>query len=143
MKNLLFCRCGEGWASWGPFILRVAVGVIFLVHGLQKLTEVGIPTVGGFFGSVGIPAPLFFAYVVTWVEILGGIALILGFLTNLAAVLLAIEMAVALFFVHLPSGFYVNEGGYEFVLLLLAAIVTIGLVGPGRWALDEKFVKRS
>jgi putative oxidoreductase len=140
MKNLLFCRCGPATANWGPTILRVVVGAIFVFHGWQKLSG-GISGVGGFFGSLGVPAPMFFAYVVTWVELLGGIALILGFLSSLATFLLAIDMVAATFLVHLPKGFYASGG--ELVLLLLAAVVTLGLVGPGRWALDDKIRKQS
>lgn len=141
MKNLIFCRVGEKWAKYGPFVLRVVVGTIFAVHGYQKLS-LGAAGVGGFLGSLGVPAPLFFAYVVTYLEFLGGIALVLGFLTRLVSVLLTINMLVALFLVHLPKGFYVNGGGYEFVLSLLAATAALCLTGGGAWSLDDKISRK-
>lgn len=141
MKDLIFCRGGEKWTKYGPFVLRVVVGIVFAVHGYQKIT-MGAAVIAGFFGSVGIPAPLFFAYVVTYVEFLGGITLILGLLTFWASLLLSINMLVALFLVHLPNGFYVNEGGYEFALILLASTVALALMGPGARSLDERVNKK-
>jgi putative oxidoreductase len=142
MKNLLSCCHSEKLAQWAPLVLRIVAGVIFVVHGYQKLSG-GVAGVGGFFASVGILAPLFFAYIVTYVEFLGGIALILGFLTHLAATLLAINMIVAMFVVHLPKGFSVAQGGYEFVLLLLAVLITIGFAGPGSCALDGRLRRKA
>ena len=141
MKNFIFCRCGKKCASCGPLVLRVVTGLIFAVHGFQKFSG-GIEGVGGFFGSLGIPAPLFFAYVVTFVELVGGIALILGFLTHWAAKLLAIDMAFAFFLVHASNGFYVNKGGYEFVLILFAAAVTLMIMGSGSLALDNLMMRK-
>lgn len=139
MKNLLFCRCGEGWAKYGPLVLRLAVGVVFAMHGWQKV-GVTPEAFSMFLASLGVPAPLFFAYVVTYVELLGGLALILGFLTHWAAKLLSINMLVALFLVHFQNGFFLPMG-YEFVLVLLAGSVSLMLTGPGAWALDSKFNK--
>ena len=82
-------------AGWGMAPLRLAVGLVFLMHGGQKLFVFGVAGVAGFFGNLGIPAPMAAAVVVSLVEFLGGIALVLGFLTRWAALLLAINMLVA------------------------------------------------
>jgi len=66
--------------------------------------------------GVGVPLPLFFSVVVTLVEFLGGAALILGLFTRLAAVLLAIDMLVAILTVHLPNGFFASSNGTSFPL---------------------------
>jgi putative oxidoreductase len=137
MKNIIFYRGGGRWTGYGPLVLRVVVGIIFAVHGYQKIT-MGPEAFGGFLSSLGIPAPVFFAYLVTYVEFLGGIALVLGLLTFWSSVLLAIDMLVAILAVHLQSGFYVNQGGYEFALLLLASAVALALMGPGALSGEEK-----
>lgn len=138
MKNILCCcSCSEKSREYGLLVLRVVTGIAFALHGWQKLSG-GIEGVGGFFGSLGIPAALFFAYVVTFVEFIGGIALILGFLTRIASGLLGIVMIVALFLVHLPNGFFVGGGGYEYVLVLLSAVIALSLAGPGAFALEKK-----
>ncbi len=137
MNNSIFCRGEKTCEGWGLFVLRVVTGIIFAVHGYQKLSG-GIEMVGGFFASLGIPAALFFAYVVTFVELLGGIALIIGLFTRWASILLAINMIAALFLVHIGNGFYVSKGGYEFVLILLAATVALFLEGSGCCAVSGK-----
>ena len=129
-------------SAWGFLILRLAVGAVFVMHGWQKLTVMGVGGVAGFFGSLGIPFPEVAALVVTLVELVGGLALILGLGTRLAGALLAINMLVALLLVHLPNGFAVENGGYEFVLVLLAASIFFALSGPGRLSLDARLLAR-
>jgi putative oxidoreductase len=126
--------------DYGLFILRLVVGIIFSVHGYQKLT--GIQGTTGFFSQVGIPLAGFFSYVVGLVELLGGIALILGILVKLASYLLAIDMVAAIIYVHLPNGL-TGQGGYEFPLLLLASIITLILLGKGKLSLQSLFAKKS
>lgn len=137
MKKILCYSHGEKSREYGLFILRLVVGIVFIAHGWQKLSG-GIEGVGGFFGMVGIPAAGFFSYVVTFVEFLGGIALILGVFTSIVSGLLAIDMIVALLVVHLPNGFSVENGGYEFVLTLLATAIALSLTGPGTLSIDSR-----
>jgi putative oxidoreductase len=120
----------------GIAILRIVVGVVFLVHGAQKLFVIHIGPVAHMFGSMGIPAPQVSAVVVTLVEFVGGICLILGIATRWAAILLAIDMAVAVGKVHLHAGFFAPRG-YEFPLTLLAASIALALAGPGSPALRK------
>lgn len=133
------------YASWSTLFLRLGVGVIFLVHGVGKLFNLGPAALGisgtaGFFGSLAIPLPLFFAWVVALVETFGGLAVLLGVLTRYAALLLAIDMLVALLVFHLPKGFSILNGGYEFVLLLLLSCVSLFFGGAGeKWALGKKW----
>jgi putative oxidoreductase len=122
--------------QWGIALLRVVTGVIFFLHGWQKLFEMGHDGVTGFFTSLNIPLPAVAAAIVIAVELLGGLALILGFLTRLVAVPLAIDMLVALVVVH-RAKFFVAEGGYEFVLLLAAASASLFFLGSGAFALDN------
>ena len=127
--------------DFGIAILRMIVGLVFLVHGYQKLFVYGFGGVGASFAKMGIPSPAVFAIIVTLVEFLGGIALLLGLFTRWAALLLAINMLVAVVRVHLPSGFFLPRG-YEYALTLLCANIALILTGPGRPALDRMMGRR-
>ncbi len=130
--------------GWGLAILRVVVGIVFLVHGFQKLFLMGFGGVAGMMEGLGVPAPGLFAVIVTLVELLGGLALILGLFTRVVAIPLAMDMLVATLTVHLPNGFSVlPNGGYEFTLVLLAASVALTVAGPGEAALDRFLAMRT
>jgi len=128
--------------GWGITTLRVVVGIVFLAHGGQKLFVWGFGGMAGFLGQVGIPAPMLAAVVVTLVELLGGLALLLGLFTRWAAIPLAINMAVAILTVHLRAGFFLPNG-YEFALTLLASNVALILLGSGEASLDSLLGKRA
>ena len=128
--------------GWGITTLRVVVGIVFLAHGGQKLFVWGFGGMAGFLGQVGIPAPMLAAVVVTLVELLGGLALLLGLFTRWAAIPLAINMAVAILTVHLRAGFFLPNG-YEFALTLLAANVALILLGSGEASVDRLLEKRA
>jgi len=131
---------GSNRASCGLTILRVVVGIVFLMHGWQKLFTLHFAGVAGFLGQLGVPAPAVMAVVVTLVEFLGGIALILGLFTRWAAWLLAIDMVMAILLVHLKKGFFLP--GIEFALTLLAASVALALAGPGSASVDGVLGKK-
>ncbi|MGP4029502.1 DoxX family protein [Actinomadura sp. 3N407] len=120
----------------GLLIGRLAVGVIFIAHGWQKLTGTGHAGVTGSFDELGIPLPSLAAYYATWVELLGGAALIAGLLMPIAGVLIALNMAGAFWYVHMDNGLFTRDGGYEYVLVLGATALLLALVGAGRFSLD-------
>lgn len=124
--------------DWGLLVLRIAVGAVFAVHGAQKLFLFGIDGTSGFLGSLGVPLPQIAAIVVILVELAGGLALLLGLGTRYVAALLAVDMVVALVTVHLANGFFVDGGGVEFVLVLLASALFFALNGGGRLAVDRR-----
>jgi putative oxidoreductase len=122
-------------------VLRVVLGVTFIMHGGQKLFVFGFAGVAGAFAQMGIPAAGFFGPFVALVEFFGGIAITLGLLTRLAALGVGATMVVAILTVHLKAGFFAPTG-FEFPLSLLAAAVTLVITGAGNFSLDSLVEKR-
>ncbi|WP_025026430.1 DoxX family protein [Caldalkalibacillus mannanilyticus] len=125
----------------GAFILRVVVGLIFFIHGLEKFQN-GVENLAGWFGSIGIPG--FLAYVVTYGELVGGLALILGLGTRLFSLLFGIIMIGAIATVKFPAGLTGNGemAGYEFDLTLLAMSIHLVLNGSSWLSLDSLIRKK-
>jgi len=121
----------------GLLLVRVVTGVVFFMHGWQKLVDNGIGQTQIGFDGMGAPVPDISAVIVTFVELIGGIALILGALTQIAGILLTIDMVSALFIVHIENGFFVANMGYELVFLLGGAALGLALTGPGPFAIDR------
>lgn len=118
-------------ADLGLLLMRLALGAVFIAHGWAKVQ--GIEGVVVFFGSLGLPAVL--AYVVTAIELVAGIAMVLGAFTGVAGVLLAAVMIGALCTAKLGRPLV---GGYELDLALLAMAIGVALIGPGAYSLRKK-----
>ncbi len=125
----------------GLTILRVIVGVVFIAHGAQKVFALGYGGTNQMFTHMGVPVHNVTTAIVMVVELLGGIALVLGIFTRIAAALLAIDMISAIAIVHLKNGFFAPRG-IEFPLTLLAALLALLLAGPGTLALDHRLPRR-
>ncbi|MFI6987282.1 DoxX family protein [Nonomuraea wenchangensis] len=121
-------------------LARIALGVIFLVHGYQKFA-MGIAGTAEFFASAGIPLPGLVAPAVAGLEVAGGLALMIGAALPFAGTLLALDMIGAIVFVPGPHGL-TGDGGYEFVLALAAASLAVGFTGGGAFALDSALTRR-
>lgn len=137
MRMLSFSESNPALASLAPFVLRIATGLIFFMHGWQKLSG-GVDGVTGFLGSLGFPAPAVFAVLLIAAEVAGGALLILGLWTGIAARVLALVAVIAWITVHLGNGFFIGVGGYEFIMLIFASCVALAITGPGRWALGNR-----
>jgi putative oxidoreductase len=121
---------------YAAFFMRLAVGGVFLHHGLQKF-HMGIPAVAGFLHtSVGLPFASLFAVIVMVVETLGAACVILGIFTRGWAACMAVEMVVAILAVQLPRG-----GNFELEGLLLAGALTLMALGDGQLSVAVRFKK--
>jgi putative oxidoreductase len=127
--------------SLAPMALRLAGGAIFVAHGAQKLFGAfggyGLEGTGQFFDSIGLNPGYLMAVLAGAVEFFGGLALLLGWLVRPAAAALAVAMLVAVFAVHLSKGFFLDKGGYEYALAMLALSVSLVFSGGGRASLDR------
>jgi putative oxidoreductase len=112
---------------------RVIVGIIFVVHGWQKVSN--LQGVVDNFGPIG--------YLVTLGEFGGGLGLILGILSRFSAASLIVIMIEAIRRVHLPHGFMVSNGGFEYNLALIGLLTTILLAGPGIFTIGRFFLPKS
>lgn len=133
-------------------LLRLVLGVVFFAHGAQKMLGwfggYGFSGTMGFFtGTMHIPAPL--AFLAIAAEFFGGLGLILGFLTRIAAFGIAVNMVVAIAMVHSGFGFFMNWSGtqkgegIEYHLLVLAATVFLMIRGAGAFSVDRAIATAS
>lgn len=140
--------------DWIPFALRLVIGYGFIAHGMAKLLR-GPDKFAGVLTWMGVPAPSFMAWFVTWVEILGGIAIMIGAFVALISLPLIILHCVAIFGIHIQYGFssvrtigLTPDGpvfappGYEINLLYIAGLIAIILSGAGAWSVDRLITQR-
>ncbi len=126
----------------GLLLARVTTGVIFVAHGYQKVFDTGTQAVTDMVGGLGVPFPEIAGPAVAWIELIGGALLVLGALTPVVGVVLAIDMLVAALLVHAPSGIFVDAGGWELVGALGAAALAIAAAGAGRLSIDHAILGR-
>ncbi|HUL15340.1 MAG TPA: DoxX family protein [Terriglobales bacterium] len=120
-------------------LLRVALGIIFLTHGYPKLAKNSAP-LQAFFVQHGLPS--YFVYVSGVLETFGGALLIIGLFTRWASLLLAIEMAVAIWKVHSGGGILAVHI-YEFPLSLAVACFAVAAIGAGMVSVDHILLRES
>lgn len=116
-------------------LLRVAVGGIFVVHGSMKLGDISGTAAG--FAQAGIPMPELAVYLAILGEFFGGLGLLLGALTPLAAMGPVLVMACAIWFVHRGNGLLNQNNGWEWPLTLLLVCLFFSVHGPGPISIDE------
>ena len=131
--------------DWTLTLLRLVLGVVFFAHGAQKMVGwfggYGFSGTMGYFTHSGIPAPL--AFLAIAAEFFGGIGLLAGFLSRVAAFGIVANMLVAVLRVHLPIGFFMNWSGtqkgegFEYHLLAIAIGIAIMVKGAGCLSMDR------
>src|SRR5215210_4692451 len=138
--GVLFGGSVRGAAGYAPLVVRVLAGVIMAAHGWQKL-QGGPSGFGQALAGLGVPLPELMAYVVTLVELIGGVLLIVGLLSRLAALLLTIDLVVAILLVKVNIGLVSPPDGSgvgaELELALIAGLLVVLLAGPGRGSADQ------
>jgi putative oxidoreductase len=127
--------------AYGPAILRLVVGAVFVAHGAQKLFGVwgggGLTGTAAFFAQLGLEPAYPLAVAAATVEFGGGLLLIVGAYTLFASLALIVQMLVAIWTVHLANGFFLPNG-YEFNLTLIGALACLALTGPGALSIDAR-----
>ncbi len=118
--------------------MRVALGVVFIYAGWFKISNIDMVVSG--FAQAGFP--MLIAYFVAYAEFIGGILLVLGVVVRYVGIILAVIMVVALFKVHFAAGFSLQNGGYEYVLVLLLGALSLVTSGSGKYSLMKVLKKQ-
>jgi putative oxidoreductase len=124
-------------------VLRLGLGVMFMAHGAQKafglFSGPGIDGFSKMLSGLGFSPALFWAYVGAYTELLGGLALVIGFPVRISSALLFIFMLVATLKVHLAKGFFLSGGGFEYNFIILSVLLALIIQGSGRLGVSTKF----
>jgi len=121
-------------------MIRFVAGVMMIPHGYGKVFG-GIEGTTKFFASVGLEPALILAWYIGLLELVGGICVALGFLTRFMSAQLIGLLAVATFYIHLPSGFIWVKGGYEYPLFWMVVMMAITIKGGEKLSLDNLMAK--
>ena len=131
----------EGLERLAVLILRLFLGFAFVMHGSQKLLGAfgggGVSGVAGMLTKIGLEPAHILAWVISFTEFVGGVCVFLGFITRFWAAGLVIDMATAIFKVHLPNGFFAGKNGFELPLAFGVMALVIVLTGPGVLSVDR------
>ena len=131
----------EGLERLAVLILRLFLGFAFMMHGSQKLLGAfgggGVAGVAGMLSKLGLEPSQIWAWILSITEFVGGVCVVLGFLTRFWAAGLVIDMTVAIIKVHMPNGFFASKNGFELPLALGVMALAILLTGPGALSVDR------
>ena len=124
-------------------VLRLGIGIMFAAHGLQKAFGVfggsGVQEFSKMLGGMGFPAPIMWAYLAAYVELLGGIALVFGIFPRLSSGLLLILIVVAAVKVHMKNGFFMMSGGFEYNFVIASVCIALLVAGAGKFSIYNKY----
>jgi putative oxidoreductase len=133
--------------GWAPLPARLALGVIFIAHGSQKLFGAfgggGLEGTAGFLGGMGFKPPMFWAVLLGGTEFFGGLGVLVGLLTRLASLGITISMIVAVATVHFRNGFFLQpqHPGFEYNLALIGMCLALILSGAGKLSIEALIAK--
>lgn len=141
-------------AGWWPITLRIIVGYGFMAHGFAKLTR-GADAFAATLNGLGVPAPELMAWATILIEVLGGLAVMIGAFVWVASIPMVVVLLVAVFTVHLPYGFssiklagvtdagpQFGPPGYETALLYVACLIALVLGGSGPLSVEAFLARR-
>lgn len=124
--------------SAGLLIARIILGVVLIAHGWQKFNEWTIAGTTEAFTGMGVPAAGIAAPIAASVELVGGILILIGLVTRIAAALVALQMVGAgIWGGHFGSGIFIDGNGWELVMVMAAVAVILLAAGPGQYAADN------
>jgi putative oxidoreductase len=124
---------------WISTLARVFCGLVFIMHGYPKIMNLAGTSV---FFSENFGVPGWLAIPIAILEFFGGILLVTGSATRIVSALFIFEMLGAMLFVHLPHGWDVFAGGFEFNLALIILLLTVIVLGPGPLSVDSVIARR-
>lgn len=125
-------------ADTAALLLRVVIGIVLVAHGYNHGWGAGgLSGTAGWFESIGLRPPRVHAFVSAWLEVLAGLAIIVGLLLPLAAAAVVGIMVTAIVTTHRKNGFFVFKDGYEYVLVLAVSLVSLSILGAGKVSLDH------
>lgn len=131
----------KNYAVWGLLILRLTLGIVFVLHGSQKITTFfggsGLEGTAEAFANMGIFLPTISAYFVAFGEFFGGILLIMGLLTREVSIVITLIMAGAIYYVHGSNGFFITQDGYEYNVMIISVCICLILSGGGAFSIDR------
>ncbi|MGP5174371.1 DoxX family protein [Psychrobacter immobilis] len=146
MQTSLLNKILQSKAGTAALIVRVPVGLILAARGAQKLFGWfggnGLAGTAGWLSSIGIEPGFLMAILAGGAEFFGGLALVLGLLTRPAALVTAFTMLVAIFSVHISNGLFVADGGYEYALILMVALIALVVQGGGYLSMDKSLSEK-
>jgi putative oxidoreductase len=139
--NLFGTTPSQRQLGLGLLVLRLALGAVFIVHGGQKLFQMGPSGTAGMLANMGVPASGLIGPLLSVVEPLAGVGVLLGLLTRLSGLAIAIDMLGAILTFHLPNGFFVPRG-VEFVMMNCASGLALAALGAGPISIDHLIAQR-
>lgn len=141
LKKLTYTEAG-----YGLTILRIILGIVFMAHGSQKLFGLfggyGLEGTGKFMESLGLTPGYLMALLAGSGEFFGGLFVLLGLFSRIGAFLTAVVSVVALLSVHISHGFFMSNGGFEYILVLLATSIAIIIEGGAKYSIDNLLFKK-
>ncbi|XBB66795.1 DoxX family protein [Nocardioides sp. WV_118_6] len=127
----------------GLLVARLLLGLVLVAHGWQKLDTYTIDGTTASFDEMGVPVPRAAATFAAFAELGGGLLLVLGLLTPVAALLVVLDMVGAWYFAHRDQGIFADAGGGELVMVIGAVALVLGVLGSGRLSLDGLLRRRA
>ncbi len=141
MKNEFLHKLLKTDSNLAALILRVPLGLVLFAHGGQKLFGwfggYGLQGTGQWFASIGLEPGVLMALLSGSIEFFGGLALVAGVLTRVAAAASALMLVIGIFSVHIGNGLFISNNGYEYALSLAVALAALVLLGGGPLAVDR------